>query len=76
MIKATATAADGRQFLLIGLSHKNLDRLKADGLNGYIPIKDIGLPFDVIITAAATEDDLVKGFAPFITAQTEIKDTT
>jgi hypothetical protein len=74
MIKATMTAPGGRQILLIGLSHRNLDKLKADGMNGYIPINDIGLPFDVIITAAPTEDDLTRGLEGFIGPKTQVFD--
>ena len=72
MIKATMTADDGRTVLLIGLSHKNLDRLKADGLKGYIPIRDIGLPIDVLITAGSTEAEITEGLKQFIGPDTVI----
>jgi len=75
MIKATMSTPDGRQILLIGLSHANLDRLKADGLNGYIRIKDIGLPFDVIITCGKTEQDIVNEFKQFIGPETKVHDS-
>lgn len=59
MIKAAAKGADGRDVLLIGLSHANLDRLRADGLDGAIKIeaKD-GWPVTILITAAPTEADI------------------
>jgi len=60
MIKATATrfGADGtRKLLIIGLSYANLDKLRADGMDGFIRIngEEMGLPVDVLITAGETE---------------------
>ena len=73
MIKFTATTADGRKLLGIGLSHENLKRLKdnqpirfkgeAVNLDGY----------DVMIFAGATEESMAKQMDPFITAATVIK---
>lgn len=74
MIKARAG-----NLLLLGLSHANLDRLRADGLNGAIRIKgkDIGLPIEIWITAAETEDAIARMLleSKLVTAQTEIIDT-
>jgi hypothetical protein len=56
MINAILTDQSGKpMMLLIGLSHRNLDLLREQGLSGYIKIsgKDIDLPIDVMITAAA-----------------------
>jgi hypothetical protein len=36
MIKAVAKGADGKVHIFLGLSWANLDRLRADGLDGFI----------------------------------------
>jgi hypothetical protein len=74
MIKAVARGKDGKHILLIGLSYENLDRLREDGLKGFIPIKDLGLPIDIIITAGPTEDDIANGLRKFIGPDTVIED--
>lgn len=60
MLKAKATI-NGRETFLIGLSHANLDKLRSDGFKGCIPIRagECGLPFDIVITSAATEQEMV-----------------
>lgn len=62
MIKAKGTVG-GRDVVFFGLSHANLDRLRADGLDGGIRIegKKLGLSADIIITAAETEADIING---------------
>ena len=64
MIKATAKDENGREILILGLSHANLDRLRADGVKGYILIKgsDWGHDFDIYLTAAPTESAFVHAF--------------
>ena len=76
MIKAAAfSKKTGRTILLIGLSHANLDRLRADGLNGFIKIngEEMKMPVDVIITAAETESVLAEGLSDLIGPDTEVK---
>jgi hypothetical protein len=62
MIKATATRADGRKVMIIGLAFGNLDNLRAKPGDDYIHIngKEMGLPVDVMIFAGATEADCVE----------------
>jgi hypothetical protein len=62
MIKAVCKGADGVTFVLLGLSFKNLDRLREQQLDGFIKIvgKDIGVPVDIIITAGETEQALAE----------------
>jgi hypothetical protein len=74
MIKATATGKDGRSYLLVGLSHANLDRLRADGTSGFIKIvgAEMGLPVDVIITAGETEASLASDLAELIGPDTKV----
>jgi hypothetical protein len=73
MIKAMGSSG-GRKVLILGLSHDNLDRLRADGLNGHILIAgaEIELPFDIHITAAATEDAIVRALMPGVGPQTTV----
>lgn len=65
---------DGRPTIILGLSHRNLDRLRADGLSGCIAIlaEDFGMAFDIIITAAPTEHDLFEAFKGGIGENTEV----
>jgi hypothetical protein len=72
-IKGTVPSLGG-EVVILGLSHANLDRLRADGLNGYIKIdgKELGLPCDIIITAAPTERDMLEAFSAGIKAGTKL----
>lgn len=74
MIKASATGRDGRSYLVIGLSHANLDKLRADGTRGYIKIvgAEMQLPIDVI-TAGETEASLTHDLAEFIGPDTKVR---
>lgn len=74
MMKATATAADGRTIVVLGLSHANLERLRQQGLSGFINVAghDLGIPFDVMITAAPTERDLLEAFQQLIGPDTKL----
>jgi hypothetical protein len=62
MIKARGTNRNGRDFVLFGLSHANLDRLKNDE-----PIvfdgAPYGIPMEVVIVAGETEQELAKRFS-------------
>ncbi len=76
MIKFTATTPDQRKLIGMGLSHVNLERLKAGQ-----PIKfngeSIGMPgHDFLIFAGRTEKSMAKELDPAITAQTIVKDTS
>lgn len=73
MMKLRGTI-DGRPAIVLGLSHGNLDRLRADGLNGCIAIlaEDFNVPFDIIITAAETERELFDAFQGGIGPNTEL----
>lgn len=66
---------DDRKVVLLGLSHRNLDKLRADGLNGCIEIKaeEIGIDFDIIITAAETEQAMLDYFQAGITEGTKLR---
>lgn len=74
MIKATFKR-DGVDGILLGLSHANLDRLRADGLTGYIEIKgaELGISVNIIITAAESEEMMLEAFAAGIKAGTELR---
>jgi hypothetical protein len=76
MIKGKMSATTGRQLVLLGLSHANLARLKADGLNGFIRVNgdELGVPFDILITAGATEAEMMDGLASLAGPETEIID--
>jgi hypothetical protein len=58
MMKAKGTL-NGREVLLLGLSHDNLNRFLADP-DSYIPIKgeEINIPFDIVIFSAKTEHEM------------------
>lgn len=73
MMKIKATLS-GREVLVLGLSHANLDRLRADGLKGYIKIdgKEIDIPFDILITAAEREAVMMRAFADGIGEGTKV----
>ena len=76
MIKFTATTADKRKLLGLGLSHMNLERLKDNQ-----PIRFKGEPLgldgvDILIFAGKTEASMAQGLDPAITAKTIIRDTT
>lgn len=60
MIKATLADANGRTILLLGLSFKNLDRLRAEPLDTFIKIngEEMSLPIDVLICSGETEAHL------------------
>ena len=65
MMKATIKNEAGDVILLLlGLSFGNLDRLRAEALDGFIKIKgeEVGLPADIIITAGESEAALMHAF--------------
>lgn len=70
MIKATGKSITGKDMLIIGLSHVNLDKFMKEPLNTFIHINgaEIGMPFDVMIFSGKTEADMAelisKGFTP------------
>jgi hypothetical protein len=75
VIKARLTGHDGAGILLLGLSHANLDKLRADGMKGFIKIKaaDIGgAPFDIMSTAAPSEADMADMLSEFIGPETKV----
>lgn len=77
MLKMTAKNKDtGRDMVILALSHDNLDKLKEDGLNGFILIdgQEIGISLDIIITAGVTEDAIGQEFKQFIGPDTVILD--
>lgn len=65
----------GREMVVLGLSHANLDRLRADGLSGYIQISgdELGIAFDILITAAENERVMLEAFADGIVAGTILR---
>jgi hypothetical protein len=54
MIKARGTKPDGGEFVLLGLSHGNLDRLR-NGEPIMFDGRPYGIPMDVVIMAGETE---------------------
>ena len=76
MIKASITK-NFKTLILVGLSHRNLDKLREDGMDGFIPVDcgELGLPgVEILITAAPTEDDLKEGLKQFVGPETMVKD--
>jgi hypothetical protein len=75
MMKVSASWKNGRRLVMLGLSHANLDRLRKDGLRGYIEIKaeELHIGCDIIITAAETEQVMMEAFAQLIGEGTEVK---
>jgi len=73
MMKIKATIGD-RELLVLGLSHANLDRLRAQGLTGKIVVdgKELGLPVDIWITAAENEAVMLRSFQDGIQAGTKV----
>ena len=64
----------GRETLILGLSHANLDKLRADGLTGKIVIdgRQIGIGLDIWITAAEDEGVMMRAFQEGITEGTKV----
>ncbi len=60
--------------VLLGLSHANLDRLRAEGLKGGIRIQgaELGIDVDIIITAAPTEAHMLDAIAEQIGPSTRV----
>ena len=69
------TIVDGRVVLLLGLSHANLDDLRATGLNGCVKVADpeLEMPFEIWITAAETEQVMLQSFATGIKEGTKLR---
>lgn len=59
MIKARGTGSNGREFVLLGLSHKNLDRLR-EGRPIQFDGTPYGFPGDVVILADVDEQTLAE----------------
>lgn len=74
MMKIKARVGD-RALIVLGLSHANLDRLRADGLNGCIKVdgKQLGIDVDIWITAASTEAEMVETFGGVIGPETTVR---
>lgn len=73
-MKATATGKDGAKLLVIGLSHRNLDKLREDGMEGFIEIDggEIGWPgHTILITAGETEAAMASRFEELIGPDTK-----
>jgi len=68
MIKAVAIGDDGKTIITLGLSFANLDKLRADALDGFIKItgKDIGVPVDILIFAGESEAVLTEFMKDYI----------
>lgn len=73
MMKLAGTV-NGKKVVVLGLSHGNLDRLRADGVDGGIAIRgaELGLSADIYITAAETESHLLDAFASGIGTKTKV----
>lgn len=73
MMKIKADGPNG-PVVVLGLSHANIDKLRSDGLSGAIKIdaKELGIPLDIWITAAETEQVMIDAFEGCITPQTKL----
>jgi hypothetical protein len=73
MMKARARF-NGREIVLLGLTHANLDRLRTDGLKGCILVDgaEMGIPFDIHITAAENERAMLDAFQDSIGPDTKL----
>jgi len=74
VLKATMKVASGT-IVLLGLTHKNLDRLRAQGLEGFIKVdgKELGIgDIEIIITAAETEAHMAHALRRWITPETKV----
>lgn len=69
------TTIDGRPTVILGLSHANLNRLRVDGLAGHVKVDGVELeiPFDILITAAETEQVMLDAFEAGIRAGTKLR---
>lgn len=74
MIKAICTDGNERKVLLLGLSHINLDKLREHGLDGFIKVDgdEVGVPFDVLITAGETEASMMQGLSALVGPDTKL----
>jgi hypothetical protein len=61
--------------IVLGLSHANLDRLRAEGIKAAIKIdgKELGIDVDIFITAGETEAVMFQQFERGIGPNTKIK---
>jgi hypothetical protein len=74
MIKAIATAKDGRTIMTLGLSRANLEFLLAKMGDGFIKVdgREMGLPIDVTIFSGETEAAMADMLAPGMGPDTKI----
>ena len=74
MIRASATGADGRSLLMIGLSFGNLDKFRAEPGDTFIRIdgREMGLPVDVLIFSGETEAHMAEIMKTSIGPATEV----
>lgn len=65
---------DGGEVLILGLSQENLDRMRADWPDGGIRVKgaEVGLPCDVYIVAAPTDEVLFQQFKHLVGPDTKV----
>jgi hypothetical protein len=75
MIKATATLANGRNLLVVGLSFANLKRFREQPRDTFIRIEgaEIDLPVDVIIFSGESEAALARLLAQFLGPDTQVR---
>lgn len=72
MLKMRTQLSDGRELLILGLSHLNLERLKAEQ-----PIAfrgdTVGLPgIEILIFAGETEQSMARDMAEFVGPNTRV----
>jgi hypothetical protein len=60
MIRARGHHPNGREFILFGLSHENLDRLR-DGSPIAFDGTPYGVPMEIVIVAGETEKEIAEG---------------
>lgn len=71
MLKASAFRPEG-PLLIFGLSHGNLDRLRA-GRPIRIDLTELGLGGDIVIFAGETEESMKAEFDEMIGPETEVR---
>ena len=66
MLKIRTTLSNGRNLLILGLSHMNLERLKAEQPIAFRG-ETVGLPgIEILIFAGETEQSMARDMAEFV----------
>lgn len=72
MIKATGQSAKGRQTMMIGITHENLQALRDNpGSYSVIEGEQMGLSVDVLLYVGVNDDDCMKVIEHLLTPVTK-----